>query len=111
MILGHPWLKKYNPAINWNTHTITIGKITINSITNKEQTPHLPEYAKQFEKVFSKQKAERFPPTRAYDHKIELKPGFIPKVGKVLPISYLQRQALEEFIQENLEKGYIKPSI
>ena len=60
--------------------------------------------------MFSKEKAKRFPPARTYDHAIKLKEDFVPKRGKVFPLTLPEQKAMDEFIEENLAKGYIKPS-
>ena len=70
----------------------------------------VPKEYHTFLDVFSKKSAERFPPSRAYDHAINLKPGFIPKAGKIYPMAGPEQQRLDDFIEENLRKGYIQPS-
>jgi hypothetical protein len=46
-----------------------------------------------------------------YDHKIELKDGFIPKRSKVYRIDLVNQEAFDKFLNKNLAKGYIrKPS-
>lgn len=68
-----------------------------------------PEYHK-FLKVFDKGVAEQFPPSRPYNHAIELKKDFTPQDCKVYPMSTREQAALDEFLEENLRKGYIQPS-
>ena len=60
--------------------------------------------------VFEKKASERFPESRPYDHAIDLKPDFVPKSCKVYPLPLEQHKLMEEFIDENLRKGYIRPS-
>jgi hypothetical protein len=42
-----------------------------------------------------------------WDHAIELKEDFQPKKGKIYPLSPLQQNTLNEWIKEQLGKGYI----
>lgn len=70
----------------------------------------LPPQYLPFREVFEKKAAERFPVSRPFDHAINLKPDFIPKNCKVYPLSPKEEQAMNEFIDENLHKGYIRPS-
>ena len=70
----------------------------------------LPNYAQKFAKIFEKEASERFPPSRVYDHAIELKPGFTPKDCPIYSLTPKENEALDEFIKENLRKGYIRPS-
>jgi len=50
------------------------------------------------------------PTKKVWDHAIELKERFVPKKGKVYPLSREEREEVREFIQEQLRKGYIQPS-
>ena len=70
----------------------------------------LPDYLHDFCGVFEKKAAERFPISRPYDHAIELKPGFIPRNCKPYPLSPRHEKAMNDFIDENLRKGYIRKS-
>jgi len=38
---------------------------------------------------------------------IDIKEGFVPKKGKVYPLSREEREEVREFIQEQLRKRYI----
>ena len=68
-----------------------------------------PEYA-SFTSVFLKEAMEHVPPSRPYDHEINLDESFKPKVGKVYPLSPEERKATEDFLDENLRTGKIRPS-
>ena len=70
----------------------------------------IPREYHQFLTVFDKRSSERFPPARTCDHAIELKNDFVPKDCKVYPLSPKEQQVLDEFLDENLQKGYIRPS-
>jgi len=50
------------------------------------------------------------PIRKAWDHAIDVKEGFVPKKGKVYPLSREEREEVREFIREQLRKGYIRPS-
>jgi len=47
---------------------------------------------------------------KIWDHAIDMKEGFVPRKGKVYPLSREEREEVCEFIQEQLRKGYIRPS-
>uniref|UniRef100_A0A0W0FUX0 Reverse transcriptase domain-containing protein n=1 Tax=Moniliophthora roreri TaxID=221103 RepID=A0A0W0FUX0_MONRR len=57
-----------------------------------------------------KKKAERFPPSRPYDHAIDLKPDFKPRDCKIYSLSPKEWIEQDKFLDENLQKGYIQPS-
>ena len=50
------------------------------------------------------------PTRKIWDHAINTKEGFVPKKGKIYPLSREEREEVHEFIQEQLRKGYIRPS-
>ena len=50
------------------------------------------------------------PIQKIWDHAIDMKEGFVPRKGKVYPLSREEREEVREFIQEQLRKGYIRPS-
>ena len=41
---------------------------------------------------------------------IDVKEGFVPKKGKIYPLSREEREEVRKFIREQLRKGYIQPS-
>jgi len=47
------------------------------------------------------------PTRKVCDHVIEVKEGFVPRKGKVYPLSREEREEVREFIKEQLRKGYI----
>jgi hypothetical protein len=70
----------------------------------------LPPYLQDLRTVFEKKAAERFPVSRSWDHAIDLKPDFVPKNCKIYPLSPKEQLAMDDFLEENLKKGYIRPS-
>ena len=67
----------------------------------EEQIP--PEYHKYL-KVFSEHAANQLSERKTWDHKINLKPGFIPKSSKIYPLNPKEEQLTKEFIDEHLAK-------
>jgi hypothetical protein len=68
------------------------------------------EYHK-YSKVFSEIDSHRLPQHRPWNHAIDLKPDALETLKlKVYPISHNEQGALDEFIEEQLAKGYIVPS-
>ena len=47
---------------------------------------------------------------KAWDHAIELKKGFTPKKGKMYSLSREEREEVQAFMEDQLQKGYIRPS-
>ena len=59
-------------------------------------------------KVFEKKDSERMPMRKAWDHAIDLREGFVPKKGKIYPLSRIEREEVQEFVKDQLRKGYIR---
>ena len=59
-------------------------------------------------KVFGKKQSERMLMRKVWDHVIDVKEGFIPRKGKVYPLSREEREEVRDFVKEQLRKGYIQ---
>jgi len=70
----------------------------------------VPEKFHQWIKVFGKKQSERMPTRKLWNHAIDVKEGFMPRKGKVYPLSREEREEVREFVKEQLRKGYIRPS-
>ena len=56
-----------------------------------------PQYAK-YTKVFKEPKGVRLPPQQPFNHTIDLKDTFIPRVAKTYPLNPKEMEACKEFI-------------
>ena len=71
----------------------------------------IPAPYRQFTKVFSEEASHEFPPVHVWDHTIELKPGAPSTLpGKIYPLSQVELQELQKFVDEHLKRGTIRPS-
>ncbi|KAI5116705.1 hypothetical protein M0805_009206 [Coniferiporia weirii] len=68
VILGLPWLKRHNPAIDWTAGTISINKVTTATTLAKEHVKPtlplktmIPPHYHNYLHIFQKKAAERFP--------------------------------------------------
>ena len=59
-------------------------------------------------KVFEKE-SERMPMSKIWSHTIDLREGFVPKKGKIYLLSRIEREEVQEFVKDQLRKGYIQP--
>jgi len=100
LILGYPWFAVAQPKINWAKGWIDYSQLPIVLKANdadkacfqpqsmkqpwmrirstNENALKIPEPYRGFKKVFSDQESKKLPPSRPWDHKIELKPGAPP---------------------------------
>lgn len=160
MLLGLPWLKKYNPHIDWenghlesrrkksNTNefpdsreenlleqhyiarndaeadhdepTHLILHVRTDDETLEDQPPDsgkrrpedlegVPEEYHIYP-VFRKKIIDKLPDRGPFDHAIELKEGAKLKYHKAYHLGPKQDEALKEYIEENLPKGFIRRS-
>ena len=70
----------------------------------------LPTHYHQHLPVFDHKRAETLPPHRDCDHRIELKPGTTPPYGPLYNKSIEELQVLRKYLNEQLEKGFIRAS-
>lgn len=126
VILGLPWLRQHNPLISWKEGQISQWDpscqarclndkpaVTIQAIKlteSSEQTTTLPSEYTDLVEAFSKVKASKLPPHRANDCAIDLLPGTTPPKGRIFPLSQPESEAMRKYIDEELSKGFIRPS-
>src|SRR6201986_3733352 len=70
----------------------------------------VPKEFHDFLDVFSKKRSERLPEHREWDLPIELEENAELPKGKLYQMSADELKALKEFVDKNLQKGYIRPS-
>jgi len=70
----------------------------------------VPKKFLKWRKVFGKVESERMPTRKIWDHAIDLKETFKPQKGKIYPLSKNEREEVQNFVEDQLRKGYIRPS-
>ena len=103
VILGILWLQVHNPEINQGREE----KVKVDYRKIEEMVPQ--RFLRQ-RKVFGKVKSERMLIRKIYDHTIDLKKTFKSRKGKIYPLSRNKREEVQNFVEDQLRKGYIKPS-
>jgi len=93
---------------NFSSTNNPIEVATINF--KSEKIPEIPEELIQLKEVFDERKPNCLPPHRVYDCSIDLKPNTTPFYGPLYQLTVEEQKALKEYIDENLAKGFIKPS-
>ena len=72
---------------------------------------NVPASYRKWRRVFEKKNFDTFPPVRPWDHEIELKPDATPySATKAYHLSRDEQVALDDFLEENLRTGRIRPS-
>ena len=70
----------------------------------------VPKKFLKWKKVFGKVESERMLTRKIWDHAIDLKEIFKPQKGKIYPLSKNEREKVQNFVEDQLRKGYIRPS-
>lgn len=100
---------------------VAAGTTVSQRLAEEEQAKHAGDPVKSVEElvptefhefldVFSQKRSERLPRHTKHDLAINLESDTLPKVGKLYQLSLDELRALKEFIDDNLAKGYIRPS-
>jgi len=138
VILGLPWLQRHNPRIDWSTlgisfsdpfcldncvvlpKTVSVASVFSNKRPREEdpddesddESAQVPAKYAKYREVFSKKHADLLPQHRPYDCPIDLLPGTDNQLpwGPIYPLSEPENQAMKEYIDDNLAKGFIRPS-
>jgi len=50
------------------------------------------------------------PIRKVWDHAIDLKDIFIPQKGRIYPLSKNKREEIQNFVEDQLRKRYIRPT-
>jgi hypothetical protein len=138
LILGYPWFAAMQPQIDWargwleyahlpivlrprtnepptviraaDSRQTTASKLAEQALKTKEEVTLPPEY-QEFAKVFSKEESTRFPPSRPYDHAIDLKPDAPPTLpAKAIRLPADELEATRKFLDKNLKEKKLEKS-
>jgi len=60
--------------------------------------------------VFEKKKSEIMLTRKTWNHAIDLKEDFVSKKEKIYSLSRIEREEVQEFMRDQLRKGYIRLS-
>jgi len=70
----------------------------------------VPQRFHKWLKVFEKMESKRMPVRKPWDHVINLREDLVPRKGRTYLILKKEKEEVREFVEEQLRKGYIRPS-
>ena len=68
----------------------------------------VPKAFQKYLKVFSKKESECMPVRKLWDHAINMKDTFVPKKGRLIPLSPQEQKEVSDFINDQTRKEYIR---
>lgn len=119
VVLGLPWLFDANPVVDWRKRSVSFELLRLSSVfANPEKGKHscslpesVPSEYREYSCVFHEPLEEILPPERPFDLEINLKnPDQLPPYLPIYRLSSPEQKVLKEWITENLEKTFIRPS-
>ena len=135
LVLGIPFFKTMKPQIDWELRKIRSpdyvlpsvsrispeefndlegakGAIYLRSVDTTPPTPQeiVPGEYQDYLDVFARKSADTLPSHRTFDHRIPLVDGKTPGFGPIYSLSGVEQNALQEYLDDNLAKGFITPS-
>ena len=95
---------------NQSTIRSIAAELAIQAGAEKTKAEVPKEYSR-FKRLFNEEASQRFPPKRSWDHAIDFKAETPDAIDcKIYPMTQTEDKALEEWLQEQQAKGYIRPS-
>jgi len=70
----------------------------------------VPRKFLKWQRVFGKIESGRIPTRKTWDHTIDLKKTFKLQKGRIYPLSKDEKEKVQKFMDDQLRKGYIRPS-
>jgi len=70
----------------------------------------VPRRFLKWKKVLGKVESERMPTRKVWDHTIDLKETFKLQKRRIYPLSKNEREEVQNFVEDQLRKRYIRPS-
>ena len=140
MFLGHDWLVKHNPEVNWKNSTIRFTRCPggctmkyedirfktrrtktmktieqdngeINKELDRTNPEDLPEYIQPFTHLFNKKKFKKLLERREWDHKINLTEEVSKELNaKAYVMTLKEEEALNQWLDEQLKVRLIVES-
>lgn len=117
MILGRPWLAKFQPRIDWTSGKVMgydvekqeflVSVLETNQAAESMTLP--PEYS-DFSSIFQDPADISLPEHRSFDMAIDLDDDQEPPWGPIYSLTEPELKELRKTLDENLSKGYIRPS-
>ncbi|KAK9395780.1 PEG10: Retrotransposon-derived protein PEG10 [Crotalus adamanteus] len=119
VVLGLQWLRAHDPHIIWSSEAVRFPSKKcathhLYACGGKVETHgdlYLPAELGDYANVFGEKEADQLPPHRSYDCLVDLVPDAKLPVGRIYSLLEPELAALRDFIDKNLQKGFIRPSI
>ena len=89
---------------------LELSSVEASAVNTGELKSQLPSEYHDYLDVFDRAEANKLPPNRPSDHKIELNTDAVPPQSRAYKMSSFKLAKVKEYLTENLSKGFITPS-
>ena len=109
-VARHATIYAIIPSIRSDMHTAVTAEASAMAAASKDDKIRelVPTEYHKFLPLFKKAVADTLPPHRPYNYRITTREGFVPWCGPLYSLSRFELQALQEWLDENLSKGFIR---
>jgi hypothetical protein len=98
------------PDLSPSDKKVSVSAIDPSADHASDPSNAIPTEFTDYSDVFSKVSADKLLEHSQYDHTIPLEPGTKPPFGRIYGLSEVELKALDEYLKDNLAKGFIRPS-
>nr|CCA26867.1 putative retroelement pol polyprotein [Albugo laibachii Nc14] len=136
LIFGQPWFTKYNSQIDWRTQQIEVAdhtkfedvdgptfqdkmksgaydeiyQLKVTNVEPSEIPQELNPVLDEYKDSFLEQLPDEMPLTRSVNFELQMKPDAVLSSRAPFRISKVEQDALQQFVEENIRKGWIEES-
>ena len=97
-------------TMSFAPQALELSSATVTAAGQEPDLSLVPLEYHEFADLFSEKEAKKLPPHRPYDYQIPLESGTTPPFGTIYSLSPTKLETLRKYIEENLNKGFIRHS-
>ena len=87
-----------------------IYQLKVTNVEPSEISQELKPVLDEYKDVFPEQLPNEMPPKRSVNFELQIKPDAVPSARALFHLSKVKQDALQQFVEENIRKGWIEVS-
>ena len=105
------WVYIYEELAQESNAWVNISTELAQKVGQYTKKVEIPTHYKQYARVFDEEESHRLPRHQPWDHMIDLKPDTPSSLNcKIYPLTAKEKEVLQKWLNEELQKGYIMKS-